>query len=224
MKRNHAMRWNGYVVESMLDHYFLYSKKDWKKGDGNIVGILFTPENEMSRVSILRIYHYENRQMCGTLENSYLSQKVYFQNALQFIMLLEELYNELNFPQATTETRSFISAQTNYLLTKQKIQQLTEQVTAARAKEKKTLLEQQHGEEGIPLATFILTVQYRSNSSWQGSISWKKANDTLQFRSLLELLHILDEVLLLLQSYGGSTEFGKMLKDDVKGSKNRMVE
>lgn len=174
--------------------------------------ILFTPENEMCRTSIIRIYQYTNRELGGTVENSCLPEKVCFQSSMQLIFLLEELYNELNFPQSSTETRSFISIQTNYLLTKQRVQQLREQVITARKQEKQALLKQQEKQEEIPLATFILSLQYRANSSWQGSISWKKMNYTVQFRSLLELLHLLDEALLLVQSSGGSMEFGRMLK------------
>lgn len=174
--------------------------------------VLFAPENEMRRTSIIKIYQYQNRDLCGTLENSCLPEKVCFQSSMQLIFLLEEMYDELNFPQASTETRSFISIQTNYLLTKQKVQQLRDQVAAARVKEKQVVLEQQENNETIPLATFILSLQYRANSSWQGSISWKKMNYTVQFRSLLELLHLLDEALLLVQSSGGSMEFGRMLK------------
>lgn len=174
--------------------------------------MLFAPENEICRTSIIKIYKYENRDLCGTLENSCLPGKVCFQNSMQLIFLLEEMYDELNFPQASTETRSFISIQTNYLLTKQKVQQLRDQVAAARVKEKQVVLEQQESNETIPLATFILSLQYRANSSWQGSISWKKMNYTVQFRSVLELLHLLDEALLLVQSSGGSMEFGRRLK------------
>lgn len=146
-------------------------------------------------------------------------KKIYFRSSMQLIFLLEEMYDELNFPQATTETRSFISIQTNYLLTKQKVQQLRDQAAAARAQEKQAVLEQTGLEEGIPLATFILSLQYRANSSWQGNISWKKMNYTVQFRSLLELLHLLDEALLLVQSSGGSVEFGRMLKGYADASK-----
>lgn len=174
--------------------------------------ILFAPENEMCRTSIIKIYQYTNRELGGTVENSCLPEKVCFQSSMQLIFLLEELYNELNFPQSSTETRSFISIQTNYLLTKQRVQQLREQVITARKQEKQALLKQQEKQEEIPLATFILSLQYSANSSWQGSISWKKMNYTVQFRSLLELLHLLDEALLLVQSSGGSMEFGRMLK------------
>ncbi len=181
--------------------------------------MLFAPENEICRTSIIKIYEYENRELCGTLENSCLPQKIYFRSSMQMIFMLEELYDELNFPQATTETRSFVSIQTNYLLTKQKVQQLRDQAAAARAQEKQAVLEQTGMEEGIPLATFILSLQYRANSSWQGNISWKKMNYTVQFRSLLELLHLLDEALLLVQSSGGSVEFGRMLKGYADASK-----
>lgn len=106
----------------------------WEKVMG-MSTILFTPENEMCRTSIIKIYQYTNRELGGTVENSCLPEKVCFQSSMQLIFLLEELYNELNFPQSSTETRSFISIQTNYLLTKQRVQQLREQVITARKQE-----------------------------------------------------------------------------------------
>lgn len=44
-------------------------------------------------------------------------------------------------------------------------------------------------------ATFFLHVQYRQNATWQGQIMWKERNKTLEFRSALELLVLLDNAL-----------------------------
>ena len=44
-----------------------------------------------------------------------------------------------------------------------------------------------HGE----LGTFIVRVQHRQNSSWQGRITWMEKNRTLNFRSVWELLKLI---------------------------------
>lgn len=174
------------------------------------------PEHEPCRSSILKIYRYENRELYGTLENNCLPGPVYFQNTMQLIFFLEEQCDAQKAPQAGTEKRSFFSTQINYLLTRQKIQQFQEQIAQAREEDTQCLLAQQIEVGELPLATFILQLYYRNNSSWQGKIGWKQMNYTVQFRSLLELLRLLDEVLLLLQKCGGIMEFGKLLKEPVE--------
>lgn len=44
-----------------------------------------------------------------------------------------------------------------------------------------------HGE----LGTFVIRVQHRQNSSWQGCITWVEKNRTLRFRSVWELLKLI---------------------------------
>lgn len=45
------------------------------------------------------------------------------------------------------------------------------------------------------LGTFILRVQRRQNSTWQGRITWVNENKTLQFRSVWELTKLIEEAL-----------------------------
>ena len=45
------------------------------------------------------------------------------------------------------------------------------------------------------LSTFILRVQHRQNSTWQGRITWVNENKTLQFRSVWELTKLIEEAL-----------------------------
>ena len=47
-----------------------------------------------------------------------------------------------------------------------------------------------HGDIG----TFIIRVQHRQNSSWQGLVTGMEENKTVSFRSALELIKIIDEV------------------------------
>ena len=43
--------------------------------------------------------------------------------------------------------------------------------------------------------TFVVHVQYLENSTWQGEIVWAEKNESLKFRSALELLKIMDSAL-----------------------------
>lgn len=50
---------------------------------------------------------------------------------------------------------------------------------------------EEHGE----LGTFIVRVQHRQHSSWQGRVTWLDEDKTVYFRSELELMKLIDEAL-----------------------------
>ena len=43
--------------------------------------------------------------------------------------------------------------------------------------------------------TFEITVRYRQNATWQGQIHWIDKNRKQNFRSVLEMLKLMDEAL-----------------------------
>lgn len=43
--------------------------------------------------------------------------------------------------------------------------------------------------------TFIVRVEQRQNSSWQGRVTWVEENKTVPFRSALELIKLMDGAL-----------------------------
>ena len=43
--------------------------------------------------------------------------------------------------------------------------------------------------------TFVVRIEYTQNHSWQGSVTWTDRNETQQFRSALELVHLMDNAL-----------------------------
>ncbi|MBD8990995.1 MAG: hypothetical protein EGQ87_08485 [Clostridiales bacterium] len=50
-------------------------------------------------------------------------------------------------------------------------------------------------ESGLPqgaLATFHLQVLYRRNSSWQGKLAWTEQEQAQSFRSVLELITLIE--------------------------------
>ena len=49
----------------------------------------------------------------------------------------------------------------------------------------------QHGD----LGTFLVHVQHRQNSSWQGRITWMDQNKTVYFRSALEMMKLVADAL-----------------------------
>ena len=45
------------------------------------------------------------------------------------------------------------------------------------------------------LGTFIIRVQHRQNSSWQGRITWVEKDKTLNFRSVWEMVKLIDNAM-----------------------------
>ena len=43
--------------------------------------------------------------------------------------------------------------------------------------------------------TFVVQVLYRQNATWQGTVRWLDTNKTQPFRSVLELLSLMQEAL-----------------------------
>lgn len=59
-----------------------------------------------------------------------------------------------------------------------------------------------HGE----LGTFIVRVQHRQNSSWQGRITWMEENRTLCFRSVWEMIKQIASVVEASEEEEGPTD------------------
>jgi hypothetical protein len=45
------------------------------------------------------------------------------------------------------------------------------------------------------LGTFIVRVQHRQNSSWQGRITWMEKDKTISFRSVWEMVKLIENAL-----------------------------
>ena len=48
-----------------------------------------------------------------------------------------------------------------------------------------------HGE----LGSFVVRVQHKQNNSWQGRITWMDQNKTVYFRSIWEMIKLVEEAL-----------------------------
>lgn len=95
-----------------------------------------------------------------------------FDSLSQFLVKMETLLDELQQPQSYTAPRAF-----SYLL-------------------------QEEGQVGSPTsvrrgvkATFDLRVLFRQHTSWQGVVHWRERGAEHSFRSVLELVLLMDSAL-----------------------------
>ena len=122
---------------------------------------------------------FNNRGLQGELYHSYSREPCKYDDIVGMLKAMEELYDTLQFPMSSTESRSFYTGR----------KKMTRKGMAKVMKDE--ILLDKRGEKG----TFIIQVQYRQNSSWQGKVVWVEENKTQHFRSALELIKLMDGAL-----------------------------
>ena len=132
------------------------------------------PEN--MRTSIIRVYSYDGKAMQGTFYNPYYGEEIVFTSLTRLLLLMEDMMDEMDSPRASTISRKFIA----------KPKKLERQTIAA--------------ELHLPLAckalaTFHVKVMFRQSASWQGKLWWIEGEQDATFRSALEFIKLMDNVL-----------------------------
>lgn len=123
------------------------------------------------RTTMVCIDSYENGVPVGRLYHPYLDDARPFCSTMQFLQDMEQLMDQMEFPKAFTAIRTF--AQPSMCAT---------------------------GPPGAEpqignAATFAVKLLFRQNASWQGSVTWIEGQREQGFRSVLELLLLMDSAL-----------------------------
>ena len=126
---------------------------------------------------ILCIREAHPEALRGVLWHSYSDEAIPFENVQTMILEMERLYDRLNFPHPGTNERSFTKPHKNG-------EHITERDKIMKDEE----LLSKHGD----LGTFIVRVQHRQNSSWQGRITWMEQDKTINFRSVWEMVKLIE--------------------------------
>ena len=113
----------------------------------------------------------------GCFYHSYSTEPVPFTGTRELTLRMEKLYDYLHFPFPGTNQRSFFTSEAPSRLTKERIKVMTDDELLTK-----------HGDIG----TFIVRVQHRQNSTWQGRITWMEENKTVQFRSVWEMIKLIE--------------------------------
>lgn len=116
---------------------------------------------------------YHDGVLAGRLYNPVSDAPRPFRSMSQFLVQMEELLDQLQFPQSFRVVRTFGQPP----LTSSSASVDTEALPS--------------GQE----ATFVVKVLFRQNASWQGSVTWKETGLDQNFRSVLELLLLIDDAL-----------------------------
>lgn len=133
------------------------------------------------------IDHVSDGEYSGRLYHKYHNGAVSFQESGQMISILDQFFDEINYPQASTRYRSFQKQKRGEEIS----DQLWEDQELPQLMSAEELLKPQGTE-----ATFMLHVQFRQNSTWQGRLVWVEEEAEESFCSVLELLKLLDGALM----------------------------
>ena len=121
---------------------------------------------------VLCVDHVKAGQFGGRMYHAYAQVPKEFKNLEE----QEELYDFLNFPYPATNDRTFSDGTQRRDIVQERTRIMSD----------KDLLSK-HGD----LGTFIIRVQHRQNSSWQGRVTWTEKDKTVYFRSVWELIKLI---------------------------------
>ncbi len=123
------------------------------------------------RTTMVCIDSYENGVPVGRIFHPYLEEAIVFYGTMQLLQEMEQMMDQMEFPKSFTAIRTFARASS---------------CTTGPPVDPR-----QRGET----ATFAIKLLFRQNASWQGTIAWMEGQLEQGFRSVLELLFLMDSAL-----------------------------
>jgi len=130
---------------------------------------------------LVEVSKNEKGDIKGALYSKYLEAPYEFGNMINMIQKMEEIFDAVGFPQAFMSTRTFSN---------------DKRVASRPDVEGSVFLNRSNQKEADGnKCTFEISVRFRQNATWQGQIFWTEKNMRQNFRSVLEMLKLMDEAL-----------------------------
>lgn len=117
----------------------------------------------------------------GRIYHRYIEEEKQFSDVGHLLIKIEELLNQAYHPSASTISRYFAPP-------------AKPESNGNNTIENEGDLIVKHSDEKGERATFLIQIQYRQNSTWQGTVKWVEENKEQRFRSALELIKLMDNV------------------------------
>ena len=124
------------------------------------------------RTTTICVDSYDKSVPVGRFYNQCCPEGIHFHGAIDLVKKMESMLDQMNLPQSFSAVRSF-------------------------AEKPVVTLGGPSGETSHKgeVATFATKVLFRQNTSWQGSVSWIEGQREETFRSVLELLLLVDSAM-----------------------------
>lgn len=129
--------------------------------------------NDASRTTMICVDSYEQGVLNGRFYNyGQEDEGCSFHSLTQLLLGMEHLLDCANYPQSFTAVRSFSP------VVEPKLESTTDGTS-------------RRGES----ATFLVKILFRQHTSWQGTVTWMEEKCEQTFRSVLELILLMDSAL-----------------------------
>ena len=129
-------------------------------------------KGELNRTVMIYIDSYDDGIPAGRFHMASEQDMQPFHGVTRLLLGINGNLDRENFPQSFSELRKFQMPSRDFL-------------------SHSSRMSQKRGEA----ATFSLRILFRQNASWQGSVTWIEGNQEEYFRSVLELISLLDDAL-----------------------------
>ena len=129
-------------------------------------------KGELNRTVMVYVDSYHNHVPTGRFQIASSQEVKTFESLSQLLIKINDTLDLEKFPQAYAELRRFQDPQ--------KMAEPTQDVP-----------KYQSG----TAATFAVRILFRQNASWQGSVTWVEGRQEACFRSVLELIVLMDNAL-----------------------------
>ncbi len=132
--------------------------------------------------------------LMGRAYHAYSAEPFVFSELTQVLSAMESLYDAMHFPFPNTTMRSFAAPAAGGAQPAGSTGTATARPGRPAPEERITIMSdkdllEKHGD----LGTFIVRVQQRQNSTWQGRITWMDEDKSVNFRSIWEMVHLIEE-------------------------------
>ena len=121
----------------------------------------------------------EHEEIRGRMFHCFSEEPIVFNNVVELMKKAEGFFDDISFPQAATQSRSFVEKterkQPKYM---KKVAEQAEIIKYRGA-----------------LASFITIVKFRQNSTWQGELFWIEQERKSFFVNSLDFVKLIDQAL-----------------------------
>ncbi|MEM1484290.1 hypothetical protein V6615_05345 [Oscillospiraceae bacterium PP1C4] len=143
--------------------------------------VVLRPSNISKTLICIDSFH--GTEFNGRLFNPYVICPVKFSGSFGMVKQLEKMMDYFSFPEPTFQYRTFRTR-------KQRNPERKNSREVHRCMSD-DIMEEKQGER----ATFVVQVQFRQNATWQGTIQWLDQKKSQRFRSVLEMIKLMDQAL-----------------------------
>lgn len=127
---------------------------------------------------ILCVDQYKKEKIKGRIFHRYQKEAIHFEGLIEAFLIIDHFFDELGYPFRGNRYHSFIK------------EERIKKIKGTEERSDEDMLKNS-GNQG----TFIIRVEQRQHSTWQGKVTWIEEGRTETFRSALELIKMIDGVL-----------------------------